>query len=184
MSENEWHGTRTWQLEPSTFLKRETNGSLLSKYYKLYSVANADDSTRFDIVNPLPQTLTEYFLSLLQIEFRYAFPCRKRWFLRPPVSQHHLAAIDFRFDDSQRFGCMGQPSKSRDSFCHKNSVWSRLTFYALAVLSSLTFFRVRGNTECIQKAQYCHISNKFAIDVALQRKSYFIFFLWFHQSHD
>ena len=74
MSENEWHGTRTWQHEPSTFLKRETNGSLLSEYYKLYSVANADDSTRFDIFNPLPQTLAEYFLSLLQIEFRYAFP--------------------------------------------------------------------------------------------------------------
>ena len=59
--------------------------------------------------------------------------------------------IDFRFDDSQRFGCMGQPSISRDSFCPKISVWSRLTFYALAVLSSLTFFRVGGNTECIQR---------------------------------
>ena len=32
------------------------------------------------------------FLSLLQIDFWYAFPCHKRWFLRPPVSQHHLAA--------------------------------------------------------------------------------------------
>ena len=48
MSENEWHGTRTWQHEPSTFLKRETTGSLSSEYYKLYSVANVDDSTRFD----------------------------------------------------------------------------------------------------------------------------------------
>ena len=66
---------------------------LLSEYYKLYSVANADDSTRFDnIFNPLSQTLAEYFQSLLQIEFRYAFPCRKRWFLRSLVSQHHLAA--------------------------------------------------------------------------------------------
>ena len=48
MSENEWRGRRTWQHEPSTFLKRETTGSLLSEYYKLYSVANVDDSTRFD----------------------------------------------------------------------------------------------------------------------------------------
>ena len=43
----------------------------------------------------------EFFLSLLQIDFRYAYPPR----------------IDFRFDDSstafddsQRFGCIGQPS--------------------------------------------------------------------------
>ena len=51
------------------------------------------DSSRFDnIFNPLSQTLAEYFLSLLQTDFRYAFPCHKRWFLRPPVSQHHLAA--------------------------------------------------------------------------------------------
>ena len=51
------------------------------------------DSSRFDnIFNPLSQTLAEYLLSLLQIDFRYAFPCHKRWFLRPPVSQHHLAA--------------------------------------------------------------------------------------------
>ena len=168
MSENEWHGTRTWQHEPSTFLKRETTGSLSSEYYKLYSVANVDDSTRFDsnqttphskwhlsyrmqmdiqydgssfvvtsrsiqvkscrldniynppsqtlteyflrvylygmtvvrfessrfdnTFNPLSQTLAEYFLSLLQIDFRYAFPCFKRWLLRTPVSQHHLAA--------------------------------------------------------------------------------------------
>ena len=151
MSENEWHGTRTWQLEPSTFLKRETTGSLSSEYYKLYSVANADDSTRFDnIFNPLSQTLAEYFQSLLQIEFRYAFPCRKRWFLRPPVSQHHLAANRLPV---WRFAAVwvGQPSISRDSFCPKISVWSRLTFYALAVLSSLTFFRVGGNTECIQR---------------------------------
>ena len=46
---------------------------------------------RFDnIFNPLSQTLAGYFLSLLQTDFR--FPCHKRWFLRPPVSQHHLAA--------------------------------------------------------------------------------------------
>ena len=172
MSENEWHGTRTWQHEPSTFLKRETTGSLSSEYYKLYSVANVDDSTRFDsnqttphskwqsvipdanghpvwrvvicddesfdssqivstwqhlqppftdtygifskglanrhpvwrsfdssrfdnTFNPLSQTLAEYFLSLLQIDFRYAFPCFERWFLRTPVSQHHLAANRF-----------------------------------------------------------------------------------------
>ena len=184
MSENEWHVTRTWQHEPSTFLKCETTGSLSSEYYKLYSVANVDDSTRFDsnrttrhskwqsvipdanyiqydgssfvvtsrsnqvescrfdnidnppsqtlaeyflsllqidfryafpsvlqidirydgsfdssrfdnIFNPLSQTLAEYFLSLLQIDCRYAFPCFKRWFLRTPVSQHHLAANRF-----------------------------------------------------------------------------------------
>ena len=172
MSENEWHVTRTWRHEPSTFLKRETTGSLSSEYYKLYSVANVDDSTRFDsnqttphskwqsvipdanghpvwrvvicgdesfdssqivstwqhlqppftdtygifskglanrhpvwrsfdssrfdnTFNPLSQTLAEYFLSLLQIDFRYAFPCFKRWFLRTPVSQHHLAANRF-----------------------------------------------------------------------------------------
>ena len=40
---------------------------------------------------------------------------------------------------------------SRDSFCPKISVWSRLTFYALAVLSSLTFFRVGGNAEIVHK---------------------------------
>ena len=40
------------------------------------------DSSRFDnIFNLLSQTLAEYFLSLLQIDFRYAFPCFKRWFL-------------------------------------------------------------------------------------------------------
>ena len=51
------------------------------------------DSSRFDnIFNPLSHTLAEYLLSLLQIDFRYAFPCHKRWFLRPPVSQHHLVA--------------------------------------------------------------------------------------------
>ena len=51
------------------------------------------DSGRFDnIFNPLSQTLAVYFLSLLQIDFWYAFPYHKRWFLRPPVSQHHLVA--------------------------------------------------------------------------------------------
>ena len=51
------------------------------------------DSSRFDnIFDPLSQTLAEYFLSLLQTDFRYAFPCHKRWFLRPPVSQHHFVA--------------------------------------------------------------------------------------------
>ena len=44
-----------------------------------------------NIFNPLSQTLVEYILSLLQIDFWYAFSCHKRWFLRPPVSQHHLA---------------------------------------------------------------------------------------------
>ena len=47
------------------------------------------DSCRFDNIF-IPHA--EYFLSLLQIDFWYAFPCHKRWFLRPPVSQHHLAA--------------------------------------------------------------------------------------------
>ena len=42
-----------------------------------------------NIFYPLSQTLVEYFLSLLQIDFQYAFSCHKRWFLRPPVSQHH-----------------------------------------------------------------------------------------------
>ena len=40
---------------------------------------------------------------------------------------------------------------SIDSFCPKISVWSRLTFYALAVLSSLTFFRVGGDAESVYK---------------------------------
>ena len=54
------------------------------------------DSSRFDnIFNLLSQTLADYFLSLLQIDFRYAFPCFERWFLRTPVSQHHLAANRF-----------------------------------------------------------------------------------------
>ena len=54
------------------------------------------ESSRFDnTFNPLSQTLAEYFLSLLQIDFRYAFPCFKRWLLRTPVSQHHLAANRF-----------------------------------------------------------------------------------------
>ena len=36
------------------------------------------DLSRFDnIFNPLSQTLAEYFLSLLQTNFRYAFPCHK-----------------------------------------------------------------------------------------------------------
>ena len=56
MSENEWHGTRTWQHEPSTSLKRETTGSLSSEYYKLYSVANVDDSTRFDSNQTTPHS--------------------------------------------------------------------------------------------------------------------------------
>ena len=48
MSENESHGVRTWQHEPSTFLKHETTRSLSSEYLKLYSVANVDDSTWFN----------------------------------------------------------------------------------------------------------------------------------------
>ena len=47
------------------------------------------DSCRFDNIF---NSHAEYFLSLLQIDVWYAFPCHKRWFLRPPVSQHHLAA--------------------------------------------------------------------------------------------
>ena len=38
-----------------------------------------------NIFNPLSQTLVEYFLSLSQIDFQYAFSRPKRWFLRPPV---------------------------------------------------------------------------------------------------
>ena len=140
MSENEWHGTRTWQHEPSTFLKRKTTASLSSEYLKPYRVANVDDSTWFDLnrttrhskwrsvepdvhlqidiryggssfvvtsrsiwqyLQPPIADTYEFFLSLLQIDFRYAYPPR----------------IDFRFDDSstafddsQRFGCIGQPS--------------------------------------------------------------------------
>ena len=46
------------------------------------------DSCRFDnIFNPYRR-----HLRLLQIDFRYAFPCHKRWFLRLPVSHHHWAA--------------------------------------------------------------------------------------------
>ena len=134
MCKNEWHDTRTCQHEPSTFLKRETTGSLSSEY----SVANVDDSTRFDLnrttrhskwrsvipdVNLQKKTIFSkclenrhpvwrvviccvesfdsttfstpcgiFFKCLLQMDFWYAFPCHKRWFLRPPVSQHHLAA--------------------------------------------------------------------------------------------
>ena len=38
---------------------------------------------RFDnISNPLSWPLVEYFLSVLQIDFRCAFPCSERWFIR------------------------------------------------------------------------------------------------------
>ena len=46
---------------------------------------------------------------------------------------------------------------SRDSFCPKISVRSRLTFYALAVLSSLTFFRVRGNAVYTKRTVVRHL---------------------------
>ena len=84
------------------FLKRETTGSLSvllidirydGSSFVVTSRSTRVDSCRFDnIFNPLSQTLGVYFLSLLQIDFYYAFPCHKRWFLRPPVSQHHLVA--------------------------------------------------------------------------------------------
>ena len=48
---------------------------------------------------------------------------------------------------------------SRDSFCPKISVRSRLTFYAFfyAVLSSLTFFRVRGNAVYTKRTVVRHL---------------------------
>ena len=76
------------------------------------------DSCRFDnIFKPL--SLYRRHLCLLQIDFRYAFPCHKRWFLRLPVSHHHWAANRppvWRFVNclwrfaAARFGCIGQPS--------------------------------------------------------------------------
>ena len=84
-----------------TWLHRETNEKLsclkcLANRHPEWRVVicchDSFDSCRFDnIFNPLSQTLAEYFLSHLQIYFRYAFPYHKRWFLRPPVSKHHAA---------------------------------------------------------------------------------------------
>ena len=50
------------------------------------------DSSRFVSIRQHFQTPYRRHLRLLQIDFRYAFPCHKRWFLRLPVSHHHWAA--------------------------------------------------------------------------------------------
>ena len=49
-------------------------------------------SNRVESIRVDSTTSSTPYRRYLQIDFRYAFPCRKRWFLRPPVSQHHLAA--------------------------------------------------------------------------------------------
>ena len=92
-----------------------------SSFFFVTSRSIGVESCRFDnICNPLSQTLSEYILFSCKLTFGMRFHVIRDGFSE---LRHHNTSkprIDFRFDDSstafddsQRFGCIGQPSKLR-----------------------------------------------------------------------
>ena len=99
---------------------KSTSG-MTGRHFFVTSRSIGVESCRFDnICNPLSQTLSEYILFSCKLISGMRFRVIRDGFSE---LRHHNTSkprIDFRFDDSstafddsQRFGCIGQPSKLR-----------------------------------------------------------------------